>query len=206
MGFYADNLFPRFLDAQMNREKFRLERAKTLSEISGNVLEVGFGTGLNLPHYPYNIRQITALDILSCESSKKQARIRESSIAVNFHQASSESMPFGDESFDCVLSTWTLCSVANLDASLAEIRRVLKKNGRFVFLEHGLAEGRIMQKIQRTLTPLQKIVACGCHLDRAIDAQVKKAGFRLQNLEKFRMNGILTSLAGSMYRGVALPT
>jgi len=205
MGFYASKLFPLILDTQLDQEKYRKERIKTLQDVDGHVLEIGFGTGLNLPHYPSELEKIVALDIIPIKNSKLDSRIQESGIEVDFQLASSELMPFKSNSFDCVVSTWTLCSIHDLDSAFSEIHRVLKPTGRFVFLEHGLAERQSIQKIQRFFTPVQKVLACGCHLDREIDMLVKNAGFKIHHMKKYRLGGIMTTLADTMYRGVALP-
>lgn len=205
MGFYANRLFPWILDNQLDREVFQHERNQALKEVSGEVLEIGFGTGLNLPHYPDEVKEVAALDIISCKNKKIDSRIRASGIDVNFHLASGERMPFMNDRFDFVVSTWTLCSIPDLNSALIEIHRVLKPKGRFVFLEHGLAERKAIQKLQRFFTPLQKILACGCHLDRDIDGEIERAGFKFIQLDTFKMGGALSTLAGSMYRGVAIP-
>lgn len=205
MGLYTNKVFPLILDSQLDQEKYRIERIKTLREVEGDILEIGLGTGLNLPHYPKEIEKIVALDIHLNTNSKLEARIKESGIEVELHMADGRNMPFKNDSFDSVVSTWTLCSISNLDSALSEIHRVLKPSGRFVFLEHGLAKNQSIQKFQRIFTPVQKILACGCHLDREMDVLIKSAGFKIHCMEKYRLGGIMTSLADTMYRGVALP-
>jgi len=205
VGIYERRIFPFILDKQMNKDNYKHERDSTLSNATGRILEIGFGTGLNLPHYPKHIKKIVALDINPGMNVKAQKRMLESGLNVEYHCLNSEMLPFETSSFDSVISTWTLCSIADLNSALSEIHRVLKPTGKFVFLEHGLAEEPGMQKLQYWMTPVQKIVGCGCHLNRKIDELIRQAGFQIENLERFIMDGASTPLASSMYRGVANP-
>ena len=205
MGIYEKRIFPFILERQMNKGNYRRERNLTLPSVSGNILEIGFGTGLNLPHYPDHVEGIVALDINPGMNAMARKRMVESGLNVEYHCLNSEALPFEKCSFDSVVSTWTLCSIADLKSALLEIHRVLRPTGKFIFLEHGLAENLRMQKFQRWLTPAQKLVGCGCHLDREIDKLIRQAGFNIQTLERFTMEGASTPLASSMYRGVATP-
>ena len=205
MRFYEKSVFPFILDKQMNKENYQRERNITLPNATGSVLEIGFGTGLNLPHYPDHVNKIVALDINPGMNAKAQKRMLESGLDVEYHCLNTENLPFETSLFDTVISTWTLCSITDLHSALLEIHRVLKPNGKFIFLEHGLAENPRMQTLQNWITPIQKVIACGCHLNRKIDASIKQAGFEITNLERFIMEGASSPLAGSMYRGIAYP-
>jgi len=189
----------------MSKESYANQRPIVLSNASGKVLEIGFGTGLNLPHYPTTIKEVVALDINPGMSKKAQQRSVETGIQVEHHCLSGEQLPFDNESFDTVVSTWTLCSIDDLRSALLEIRRVLKPSGKFIFLEHGLADKPVTQKLQHCVTPIQKIIACGCRLNVEIDKAITSAGFQINKLDKFILNGATSPLAGSMYRGVAFP-
>ena len=205
MGFYENKVFPVIMEKQMSKDNYKKERGKILSNAKGRILEIGFGTGLNLPHYPEHIKEIVALDINPGMNDRAEARILETGLNVEYHCLNSESLPFETDSFDSVVSTWTLCSITYLNSALLEIRRVLKPTGIFVFLEHGFAEEAITQKLQDFFTPIQKVLACGCHLNREIDQLIEQAGFKIEKLERFRFKKATTPLASPMYRGIASP-
>jgi len=205
MGFYENKVFPVIMEKQMSKDSYKSERENILSNVKGRILEIGFGTGLNLPHYPEHIKQIVALDINPGMNDRAQERILETGLNVDYHCLNSESLPFENDSFDSVVSTWTLCSITDLDSALSEIHRVLKPTGMFVFLEHGFAEEAFTQKLQNFFTPIQKVLACGCHLNREIDQLIEQAGFKIEQLERFRFEKATTPLASPMYRGIASP-
>jgi SAM-dependent methyltransferase len=115
-----------------------------------------------------------------------------------------EALPYDDRSFDFVVSTWTLCTIPDPVAALREVRRVLKPGGYFLFLEHGASEDPKVLAWQNRLTPLQRLIACGCHLNRPIDALIRQANFSITQLERFQMAGV-PRVAGAMYRGIATP-
>ncbi len=201
MGFYSQVILPRLMDWSMSDPIFAQYRQKVLSEVSGEVLEIGFGTGLNLPYYPEQIQKITTIDINPGMNSLAQERIAASSIQVDNKVLNGEHLPMAENSFDSVVSTWTLCSIANLDQALQEIHRVLKPGGKFFFIEHGLSEEPNIQVWQNRLNPLQKVVADGCHLNRNIE-QLVKNHFQLLKLEKFYAPN-LPKTHSYMYEGVA---
>ena len=151
----------------------------------GTVLEIGFGSGLNLPHYT-NILKLYALDPSLELHNLAKRRIRTVSFPVKYIQASAESIPLVDNSIDTVVSTWTLCSIPNPDLALKEIFRVLKSGGKFVFIEHGKSSKKIVAKLQKWLTPISKYFTGGCHMDRKIDKLISNAGFTIENLETFK--------------------
>lgn len=203
MGFYENKIFPYLLDKQMSKASYADERPLALANASGRILEIGFGTGLNLPHYPAHVKDIVALDINPGMNAMAQRRMLEAGVCVEHHCLNGEILPFEDDSFDSVVSTWTLCSIDNLPSALAEIYRVLKSAGKFFFLEHGLADKPSVQKLQHWITPVQKVIGCGCRLNVAIDRALEEAGFRIDKLDKFILSGTTSPLSGSMYRGIA---
>lgn len=176
-------------------------RQEVLSEVSGEVLEIGFGTGLNLPHYPEPIQKLTAIDPNSGMNALARKRIQSSRIIVANRVLNGENLPMDDNSFDSVVSTWTLCSIAKVEQALLEIHRVLKPGGKFFFIEHGLSDDPKVQVWQHRLTPLQKIIADGCHLDRNMKKLVENQ-FEVLKLEQFYMEET-PKFAGYMYKGVA---
>ncbi|MEW6491396.1 MAG: class I SAM-dependent methyltransferase [Cyanobacteriota bacterium] len=201
MGFYSQVIFPRLMDWSMSGPILSEYRQEVLSEVSGEVLEIGFGTGLNLPHYPEQTQKITTIDVNPGMNSLAQERIEASSIQVDNKVLNGERLPMAENSFDSVVSTWTLCSIANLDQALQEIHRVLKPGGKFFFIEHGLSDEPNIQVWQNRLNPLQKVIADGCHLNRNIE-QLIKNHFQLLKLEKFYVPN-LPKTHSYMYKGVA---
>ncbi|MGK7914429.1 MAG: class I SAM-dependent methyltransferase, partial [Prochloraceae cyanobacterium] len=136
MGFYSRVILPYLLDLGLSDPISSQYRQQVLSGVSGEVLEIGFGTGLNLTHYPENINKITAIDPNPGMNKLAQKRIENSDITVDDRLLNSENLPFSDNSFDSVVSTWTLCSISKVDKAISEIYRVLKPNGKFYFIEH----------------------------------------------------------------------
>lgn len=171
----------------MRKTKMKKHRLGVVSQASGLVLEIGFGSGLNLPYYN-NITKLYALDpsIELFEFAKR--KIRNSSFSVEYITASAEKIPLTDNSFDSVVSTWTLCSIPTPKVALKEIFRVLKSNGKFTFIEHGKSPKNLTAKIQKLLTPIWRHIAGGCHLDREIEKLIIEAGFEIEKIEKFQEN------------------
>jgi ubiquinone/menaquinone biosynthesis C-methylase UbiE len=202
MGLYADVILPQMLDKSLGNESIIPYRRAALAEVRGDILEIGFGTGLNLPHYPAAVREIVALDASAGMSKLARKRIAASPIAVDHRVLNGERLPFGDSTFDSVVSTFTLCSIGNVGQALAEFRRVLKPGGRFHFVEHGLSDEPQVQTWQRRLTPLQKFFVDGCHLDRDIAALIAGAGFDILRLDHSQVDA-LPKLSGYFYRGLA---
>ena len=172
MGFYSQVIFPHLCDFLLGQPPIARRRRELLANASGEVLEIGFGTGLNLPHYPDRVRKLTAVDLSPGMHRLARRRIRRSSIKVEHRALSSEHLPFGDGTFDCAVSTFTLCSVAGVGQALAEVHRVLRPGGLFLFLEHGLSPDPGVQKWQRRLNRLEMLIADGCHLDRDMAALI----------------------------------
>ena len=166
VSFYSRVVFPRLCDFFLGSAAVVRDRRELLSQAAGKVLEIGFGTGLNLAHYPNHVRKITAVDPHLGMHRLAQKRIREASVEVDHHFLSSERLPFADGSFDCVVSTFTLCSIEDVYQALGEVQRVLAAGGRFLFLEHGLCPEPAVQKWQRRLNWLERMLADGCRLDR----------------------------------------
>jgi ubiquinone/menaquinone biosynthesis C-methylase UbiE len=204
MGFYSQLILPRLMDWSMSNPIFAEYRKEVLANVQGEVLEIGFGTGLNLAYYPYHVEKITTIDANSGMQAIAEPRIRDSSIQVEYRVLNSESLPMPDNTFDSVVSTWTLCSIAKVDRAIAEIHRVLKPGGKFFFIEHGLSSDRNVQIWQNRLTPLQKVIADGCHLNRNIQ-QLVENHFSDVTVEQFYVER-LPKVGGYMYKGVATKT
>ncbi len=202
MNPYSQFLLPRLLDWAMSDQTFSQYRRELLSQVTGDTLEIGFGTGLNLPHYPPDLRKLTAIDVNPGMSAIAQRRIRESGIAVDHRVLSGESLPIAPSQFDSVVSTWTLCSIANVEQALQEIYRVLKPGGRFFFIEHGLSREAKTQVWQHRLTPIQKVIADGCHLDRDIRQLVERQ-FGQVAIDEFQPED-LPAVLSYFYKGIAI--
>jgi ubiquinone/menaquinone biosynthesis C-methylase UbiE len=203
MGFYAEQIFSRVMDWALRDGDVAHERQRALAAARGSVLEIGFGTGLNLSHYPAAVSGLTVIDSEQMLQSRVANRIAEARLPVKqFHLNASGRLPFDDASFDSVVTTFTLCSIADVDSALAEMRRVLRNDGRYHFLEHGRSDNARVARLQDFLNPVQRVVACGCNLNRPIDRLIRENGFRLVELERFLMPN-LPRVIGETYRGVA---
>jgi len=204
MNLYRRVIFPQLLDLALSGERIERYRRQLLAHVQGSVLEIGFGTGLNLSCYPEHIRKITGVDPNPGMGSLARRRIASSPIAVDWQVANAQELPFPSQSFDSVVSTWTLCSIPNVAKALREIRRVLRAGGKLFFLEHGLSEDPQVQRWQNRLNPLQKVIADGCNLNRDMARLIREAGFRFEQLERFYMAD-QPKLIGYTYQGIALP-
>lgn len=201
MSFYSQKIFPYLLDWTMSSPSFAEYRRSVLANIKGNVLEIGFGTGINLSYYPESIHEIIAIDVNPGVNVLAQRRIQNSTITVDYRVLNGESLSMAENTFDSVVSTWTLCSIAKVEQALKEIHRVLKPGGQFFFVEHGLSPDSTIQVWQNRLTPIQKLIADGCHLNRKIRPLVEQQ-FGSVVLSEFYV-AHLPKIAGYFYQGVA---
>lgn len=202
MNPYARFLFPRLLDWSMSGEITARYRRQVLADLRGDVLEIGCGTGLNFPYYPPSLDRLVASDPNPGMLAIARQRLENLPFAVETVAAGGETLPFANGEFDAVVSTWTLCSIPDSGAALAEIRRVLKPGGTFAFVEHGLSPEIDVQTWQHRLTPLQKRIADGCHLNRDIAAGIAAAGLAIANLERTYMPDV-PKVLGYLYLGHA---
>lgn len=202
MGFYCDHIFPRLMEWVMAGEEFRHLRTELLAPTHGDVLELGIGTGLNLPHYPTTIRELHAVDPANLLPNIVASRRTRVSFPVHIQQHQAEALPYPDHRFDCVVSTWTLCTIPDPVRALQEVGRVLKPGGTFLFLEHGRSDDQKVATWQDRLNPVQNVVGCGCNLNRRIDQLIGRAGLNITQLQRFTMKDVLR-LGGEMYRGAA---
>jgi len=201
--FYERRVFPHVLDLAMGA--LETLRAPTLAEAQGEVLEIGFGTGLNLAHYPAGIAKLVTADPMDALPDRVRKRIAAASFPVEIHHLPADRrLPFEDDRFDCVTMTWTLCTIADPAAALAEMRRVLRPGGKLLFIEHGRSDDPKVARWQERWNPIQNVIACGCNVNRKIDALVEQGGFRMHALERFLAERT-PRLFGEMYRGVAEP-
>jgi ubiquinone/menaquinone biosynthesis C-methylase UbiE len=202
--FYERRVFPHVLDFTMRA----LEelRAPTLTGARGEVLEIGFGTGLNLAHYPNGVARVVTVDPMDALPERVRTRIESAPFPVEIHHLPADRrLPFDAGRFDCVTMTWTLCTIPEPLAALAEMRRVLKPSGQLLFIEHGRSDDPKIARWQERWNPIQNVIACGCNVNRKIDALVEQGGFELRSLERFAAER-MPRLFAEMYRGVAVPT
>jgi ubiquinone/menaquinone biosynthesis C-methylase UbiE len=203
MSFYRDRIVPSLLDLVMRNREVTRRRGVVVPRARGRVLEVGIGSGLNLPYYS---RAVTALVAVE-PSAKLVAMTRRKAGCVPFSvellQRSAEELPFDAASFDTVVTTWVLCSIPEPLRALGEMRRVLAPDGRLLFVEHGLAPDASVRTWQRRLNPLWRRVSGGCNLDRGIDELLARAGFRIATLDRFYLRG--PRLLTATYEGTAVP-
>jgi ubiquinone/menaquinone biosynthesis C-methylase UbiE len=189
MGVYQDELLPRLQDKVMARKSTREVRARVCVGLRGDVVEVGFGTGLNAPYYPPGVTRVLAVEPSSVCMRIAEPRIARSSVPVEQAGLNGERLELESERFDAVLSTWTLCTIPNLASALGEMLRVLRPGGALHFVEHGHAPDPKVERWQRRLEPLNKRLAGGCHLTRRIPALIEQAGFVVEQLDTYYFKG-----------------
>jgi ubiquinone/menaquinone biosynthesis C-methylase UbiE len=202
MGFYSQVIFPRICDYLLGQPFIGEYRSQLLADAGGRILEIGFGTGLNLPHYPASVHKIAAVDPNPGMHRVALRRIQQSPIQVDHHQSRGEQMPLADGSYDCVVSTFTLCSVADPPRALSEVFRVLRPGGRFFFLEHGLSPEPTIQRWQRRMNWLQSLLGDGCKLDRNIKELVAEQPYSAIDSQEHYLEK-MPKISGYVYRGVA---
>lgn len=202
MGFYEDRVLPHIVKFAMNTKAMKDERRRCLESITGTVLEVGFGTGLNLPHYPREVTKVVGVDPSETSARLARKRIAASPFPVELIGLSAEKLPLPDASVESIVSTFTLCTIPDVAGALLEMRRVLLPGGRFYFVEHGRADDPRVERWQRRLNSIQQAVFGGCHLNRHISALIEEAGFEIERLDKGYLRGA-PKFGGFLYRGVA---
>jgi ubiquinone/menaquinone biosynthesis C-methylase UbiE len=189
VSFYRDKVLPRLQDKAMNRQGTREVRARICAGLTGRVLEVGFGTGLNVGHYPQAVTTVLAVEPSGVCMRIAEPRIASSNTPVELAGLTGERLDLSSEEVDVVLSTWTLCTIPDLSAALGELRRVLKPGGTFHFVEHGHAPDAKTARWQQRLDPLNRKLAGGCHLTRRIPESIEAAGFEMQHLDSYYSEG-----------------
>lgn len=202
MGLYCEHIFPRIMEWVMGRGEFHDLRAAVLASAHGAVLELGIGTGLNVPHYPETVTELHAIDPARLLPKTVSARLAKRSFPIQIEQGTAETLPHPDHRFDFVVSTWTLCTIPDPVLALREVGRVLKPGGTFLFLEHGRSDDQTIAAWQDRLNPLQNVIGCGCNLNRRIDDLVTQAGLTITHLHRFAMQDV-PRLGGEMYQGAA---
>jgi len=204
MGFYDNHILPRVLDFAMKRSALAEQREWVMKQVRGQVLEVGFGSGLNLPYYPREVKTLSAIEPSTAMRDRAIKRVEKSGKTVSIIARGIDKKQFlPDGSFDTIVSTWTMCTIADPAAALKEIYRLLKRGGRFVFVEHGLAPDREVVKWQKRFNNFTQKWGGGCHLDRDIEAILRASKLQVDKLEKFYLPSGLRAGAYT-YRGIAV--
>jgi ubiquinone/menaquinone biosynthesis C-methylase UbiE len=204
MGFYSNVIIPFFYDSSMDSPHINEGRKSLLSKITEEeILEIGFGTGINLKFYPDNVKKIIGVDSNNGMLKQAQKKITNGSIEIELKNQSSEILPFPDNTINAIASTYTLCSIKEINTALKEIYRVLKPGGKYYFLEHGLADNPKTQKWQHRLNPIQNIWSSGCNLNRDIKSLISNAGFNIPELKNYYMKRD-PKIIGYMYEGIAI--
>jgi SAM-dependent methyltransferase len=203
MGFYERAVLPRILNAAGGVKAVEPLRRRVCRGLAGDVVEIGFGSGLNVPFYPASVTLVAAVEPSDTGWRLAGERLRAATVPVQRSGLDGQSLPFGDDSYDAVLSTWTLCTIPDVAAALGEVRRVLKPGGTLHFLEHGLAPDERVRRWQRRLDPLQQRLVGGCHLTRPIADLVTAAGFTITELDVFYEEGA-PKVVGADSLGIAV--
>ena len=205
MGVYSERILPRIIDVACNAKESHPQRRRVCEGLAGEVVEIGFGSGLNVPFYPPAVEAVTAVEPSDVSWKLAGERLRAASIPVRRAGLDAETLPFPDDSFDAALSTWTMCTIPDIEGALRELRRVVKAGGTLHFVEHGLAPDERVRRWQHRLDPVQQRLVGGCHLDRPIVELVEAAGFVLTELDVYYEKGA-PKILGANSLGVARST
>jgi SAM-dependent methyltransferase len=189
MGLYGDHVLPRVVNAACGMKTVEPLRRRVCDGLEGDVVEIGFGSGLNVPFYPATVSRVDAVEPAEVAWKLANERLRAPSLPVQRSALDGQSLPFDDNSYDAALSTWTLCTIPDVAGALAEVRRVLKPGGTLHFVEHGLAPDANVRRWQRRLDPLQQRLFGGCHLTRPVVDLLTTAGFTITELDVFYEDG-----------------
>jgi ubiquinone/menaquinone biosynthesis C-methylase UbiE len=203
VGWYEDRVLPRIINKVLDNKHTREIRRRVAGDLSGDVLEIGFGSGLNLPYLSEGVASFQAVDPSGKAAELAQGRIAASRVPVKLIGLDGQKIPLPDDSVDAVLSTWTLCTIPDAVAAIAEVRRVLRPGGTLHFVEHGIAPDAGVRKWQDRLNGMQQRIAGGCNLNRDIPKIVADGGLTISRLEKYYGPGEPKPF-GSLYEGVAV--
>lgn len=189
MAWWTDKMLPRFIDRALSTGDVMKERERACAPLRGRVIEIGFGSGLNIEKYPAVVESVTAVE--PSDTAWELSAMRRASSAVSILRTGldGQALTEPDDVFDMALSTFTLCTIPDATLALAELRRVLKPGGTLIFLEHGLAPDASVARWQHRLDPVEKLVAGGCHLSRDMPTLVTDGGFTITELEQHYLPG-----------------
>lgn len=202
MGFYSEQIVPRLTNVLLGNKAFAKLRAEECAGLRGDVVEIGFGSGLNLPHLPNEVTGVWTVEPSTVALKLAAPRIADARVEVHNGALDGERLPFEDARFDSALSTMTLCTIPHVDVALTELKRVLRPGAEFHFAEHGRAPDPKVARMQDRFNGMQNMWAGGCNLNREIDVLLAKAGFEIETINSFYLKGG-PKAAGYMYVGVA---
>jgi len=203
MGFYQDQVVPLLINLTMRRRDLAAYRSRVVPSADGRVLEIGIGSGLNLPFYSRNVKDLIGLDPSPKLLSMVRQNLPPDTLSPELIEGSAEAIPLENRSIDTVVTTWTLCSIPDAALAVREMRRVLRPTGRLLFIEHGRADEPKVRWWQDRLTPAWKRIGGGCHLNRPIQGLIEDGGFQFDRLETGYMRG--PKPLTFMYEGSARP-
>ncbi len=189
MGFYGDHILPRLIDMLMRARDTHDLRARVASNLSGDVLEIGFGSGLNVPFYPPDLTRVYALDPATAGRKLAAGRVAASPVPIEYIGLDAQRIPLADGSADSVLTTWTLCTIPDPAQALTEVRRILRPGGTLHFVEHGRAPDLKVARRQDRLEPFQQRIFGGCQLTRPIDQLISASGLELTDVNRYYRPG-----------------
>ncbi|UGS38034.1 class I SAM-dependent methyltransferase [Capillimicrobium parvum] len=195
MGVYGEQVLPRIVNVACDMKEAVAQRRRVCAGLAGDVVEIGFGSGLNVPHYPAAVTEVFAVEPADVAWRLARKRVSATSIPVHREGLDGQALPFPDDRFDAALSTWTMCTIPDIDAALRELRRVLKPGGTLHFVEHGLAPDERVRRWQHRFDPLQQRLFGGCHLTRPTADLLRGAGFVITELDAFYEKGAPKMLA-----------
>jgi ubiquinone/menaquinone biosynthesis C-methylase UbiE len=189
VGIYGEHVLPRLTNILLGSKEFAKVRREACEGLHGDVLELGFGSGLNLPYLPATVTGVWAVEPSGTATKLAAARVAASPVPIEIAGLDGERLDLPDDRFDAALSTMTLCTIPDLDAALAELRRVLKPGASFHFAEHGRSPDEKVARTQDRWNGVQMRIAGGCHLNRDIVASITGAGFSVDQVRTFSLKG-----------------
>jgi ubiquinone/menaquinone biosynthesis C-methylase UbiE len=204
MGLYRNQVLPRWNNILLSSRELTPVRARVAADLAGKVLEIGFGSGLNVPHYPAAVTQVQAVDPATVGRKLAAKRLAASQIPVEFIGLDGQVLPLESASVDHVLITWTMCTIPDVDSALREMHRVLRTGGQVHFVEHGRSPDPAVARWQDRLTPLHRWLFGGCHLNRPVDRLLSRAGFGVTRMDNYYLAGLKP--LGYSFEGVATKT
>jgi ubiquinone/menaquinone biosynthesis C-methylase UbiE len=202
MGLYTEQILPRLIDVSLGGREFARLRARVTSDLEGDVLEIGFGLGRNVPYYPPAVKRVRAVDPSTVGRKLATKRVAASTVPIDYIGLDGQDLPVEDGTVDHVLTTWTLCSIPDVERALGEIRRVLRPGGALHFLEHGRSPDPKVAHWQDRILPVTKALAGGCHPNRPIDQLISASKLETSRLDAYYVRG--PKAVGYMYEGVAV--